>query len=118
MPTDPDVQPDPIQVGDFGAAQTIEERCQAVHNARSQAIWDYLSLADRIAGPLPWCAAMPRIFDPDHLVPGHADSDWHTPHPLIDYYPGPRGLQHRVSFIGGRFAAHGVPASLLPRAPA
>jgi hypothetical protein len=104
MPEDPDVLADMIQTGRFpDAARTCEERCQAVHDARSQAIWNYLAL-DRTAGPLPWCAAMPMIFDSTHMIPGHADSDWHTPHPLIDYYPSPAGgIQHGVSFVGGRF---------------
>jgi len=57
------------------------------------------------------CAAAP--------VPGHADSDWHTPHPLIDYFPAPSGgLQHHVDFAAGRFRAHGIAAWLLPRVPA
>jgi len=64
------------------------------------------------------CAAAP-VFDPHHLVPGHADSDWHTPHPLIDYFPAPSGgLQHHVDFAAGRFRAHGIAAWLLPRVPA
>jgi hypothetical protein len=120
LPDDPGLLADPIQTMDFGAnAKTIEEIIQFVHDHRNRVIWDVLALpvAGRLAGPLPWCAQLPAIFDPHHLLPGHAGSDWHTPHPLIDYYPSAAGLQHGVSFVGGRFAAHGVATPLLSAAP-
>jgi hypothetical protein len=117
MPEDPAVLADPISTMEFGEARTIEEIVQFVHDQRNAALWSYLR-PDSEAGPLPWCAGMPMIFDPGHLIPGHAGSDWHTPHPGIDYFPAPSGgLQHHVDFVAGRFRAHGIAAATLSRPP-
>lgn len=120
MPDDPALLPDLIQTGAYpDEAQTGEERCQAVHDARERALWDYLALSDRTPGPLPWAACPPPIWDPGHMLNGeHSSEGWASTHPLMDYYPSPLGgLQHRVTFIGGRFVGHGVPASRLPSPP-
>jgi hypothetical protein len=64
---------------------------------------------------MPWCFAMPRIYDPDGLLDGEHADGWAAAHWAFDYYPSPSGgLQHRVDIADHAFRAHGVAASLLP----
>ena len=118
---DPDVLPDMIQTGAYpDEARTVEERIMAVYRHRMKAIWDYLALpvADR-AGPLPWAACPPPIWDPAGVLSGEHRDGWAYAHWAFDFYPAPAGgLQHRVNISDHRFVGHGTPASLLPKAPA
>jgi len=118
MPDNPDVIPDPIQTGDYGDAQTVEERIDYVRKYRTRVIWQDVLALDADAGRRRhWCECMPAVYDPGHLLPAHRGTPWHSPHELLDFMPGPRGLQHAVHIRGDRFIGHGVEASVLPQPP-
>jgi hypothetical protein len=89
---------------------------EAIYRERERAIWDWLALSieQRTAVRLPDCARLPDIYDPYHLLAGeHTPDGYVHAHPAYDYFPSPTGgIQHGVDFRCGRFAAHGVPASL------
>ena len=80
----------------------------AVYRPRMKAIWDYLALpvADR-AGPLPWAACPPPIWDPAGVLSGEHRDGWAYAHWAFDFYPAPAGgLQHRVNISDHRFVGH------------
>jgi hypothetical protein len=89
-------------------------RIEAIYAERVAAAWDVLaaSLANVPAVVSSHLVDLPPIYDPYHLLRGHHVNGWVTAHWAYDYYPGIGGLQHQVQFVGGRFEAHGTPASL------